>query len=117
MQGDYFRYLSEYAQANSYDEASKSAEISYAEAAEVARENLHTTNPVRLGLALNCSVFFYEVKNMQLKACSVIKEAFDACKNDIMKVEDIHMNDMKTLMKCMRDNLTLWESEVKIQGH
>jgi hypothetical protein len=115
MQGDYFRYLSEYAQANAYDEASKSAEISYNEAAELAKESLHTTNPIRLGLALNCSVFFYEVKNMQLKACSVIKEAFDACVKDIRKVEDGHLDDMKTIMKSMRDNLTLWESEIEIQ--
>ena len=63
MQGDYQRYISEYAQNNQYDEASLKADLAYKKATDIAESDLKTTNPIRLGLALNFSVFCYEVKN------------------------------------------------------
>jgi 14-3-3 protein epsilon len=61
MQGDYERYISEYAVDAQYDEASLKADQAYKKATEIAEQELKTTNPVRLGLALNFSVFCYEV--------------------------------------------------------
>jgi hypothetical protein len=39
----------------------------------VANSELKTTNPIRLGLALNFSVFYYEVLNDAAKACQLAK--------------------------------------------
>ena len=69
MQGDYERYISEYAVDAQYDDASVKAEQAYKKATEIAEQDLKTTNPVRLGLALNFSVFCYEV----LTASALIK--------------------------------------------
>ena len=44
------------------------------EEGRIAAENLATTHPIRLGLALNHSVFYYEIKNMPDKACQLAKE-------------------------------------------
>ena len=63
MQGDYERYISEYAVDAQYDEASLKADQAYKKATDIAEQDLKTTNPVRLGLALNFSVFCYEVLN------------------------------------------------------
>ena len=38
---------------------------------------LRPTNPIRLGLALNFSVFHYEIRNDQDRACELAKAAFD----------------------------------------
>jgi len=49
---------------------------------------LKTTNPIRLGLALNFSVFCYEVLNDPSKACNLAKQAFDDAIADIEHIEE-----------------------------
>jgi hypothetical protein len=61
MKGDYYRYLAEVA-GDKKDEVKESSKSSYEEAREVA-SNLLPTHPIRLGLALNFSVFHYEIMN------------------------------------------------------
>jgi len=45
----------------------------YEAAQRVADEKLASTHPIRLGLALNYSVFYYEIKNLPDKACQLAK--------------------------------------------
>jgi 14-3-3 protein epsilon len=47
--------------------------LAYGAASDIANSELKTTNPIRLGLALNYSVFFYEVLNDPAKACTLAK--------------------------------------------
>merc|ERR1711963_922801 len=67
MQGDYHRYLAEFL-VN--DERSKAA-------SDIAVAELPPTHPIRLGLALNFSVFYYEILNSPDRACQLAKQAFD----------------------------------------
>ena len=46
----------------------------YQDAFEVAKKEMQPTHPIRLGLALNFSVFYYEIQNAPDKACSMAKE-------------------------------------------
>jgi len=69
---------------------------------------LETTDPIRLGLALNYSVFFYEIKNDGKKACDMAKTAFDEAIVDIENIKDANYKDSTTIMQLMRDNLTIW---------
>ena len=48
---------------------SKDAEKAYDTANKLAHSCLSPTHPIRLGLALNYSVFFYEIKQNAAKAC------------------------------------------------
>ncbi len=50
------------------------AEKAYQKAVDIAKTSLATTNPIRLGLALNFSVFYYEIKNNPDKACELAKQ-------------------------------------------
>ena len=50
----------------------ENAEKAYTSAQEAAK-GLVTTHPIRLGLALNFSVFYYEIQNEPQKACSLAK--------------------------------------------
>src|SRR5579871_5392002 len=56
--------------------ADKSLEA-YKNATEVAQTDLAPTHPIRLGLALNFSVFYYEILNSPDQACHLAKQAFD----------------------------------------
>ena len=75
--GDYHRYLAEFATGDKRkDSADKSLEA-YKAATEVAQTELPPTHPIRLGLALNFSVFYYEILNAPDQACHLAKQAFD----------------------------------------
>lgn len=53
---------------------SEKGQTAYSEALDIAKANLPTTHPVRLGLALNYSVFFYEVASSPDRACQLAKQ-------------------------------------------
>ena len=73
MIGDYYRYVAEAVQGDKLNEVTEEAEKYYQQAQDVAVKDLHPRNPIRLGLALNFSVFYYEVRNDSKKACSLAK--------------------------------------------
>jgi len=58
MTGDYYRYLAEFVTDKQYE--TKAADF-YKQAQEISTKVLDPTHPIRLGLALNYSVCFYEI--------------------------------------------------------
>ncbi|XP_071147160.1 uncharacterized protein [Mytilus edulis] len=117
MKGDYYRYKVEVAaQANRSDLADKSRDA-YEKAFQKAKESMGPTNPIRLGLALNYSVFYYEIRNEPQKACELAKSAFDEAIGEIETSSgDDTMKDSMLIMQLLRDNLTLWSSEMDDEG-
>ncbi len=110
MKGDYYRYMAECMTADKHEKATKSAHEAYKKAAQKA-EGLATTNPIRLGLALNYSVFHYEILNSPEEACKLAKAAFDSAIADLEGLEDEQYKDSATIMQLLRDNLTLWTAD------
>ena len=74
MKADYYRYLAEFATDDVKKAQAKHANEAYAVATQQA-EGLPPTHPIRLGLALNYSVFLYEVQGKQPEACTLAKQA------------------------------------------
>merc|ERR1712218_1705 len=72
MKGDYFRYLAEVATGDNRKDDSQKA---YQDAFEISKSKMQPTHPIRLGLALNFSVFYYEILNSPDKACQLAKQA------------------------------------------
>lgn len=56
FQGDYHRYLAEFATGNDRKEAAENSLVAYKAASDIAMTELPPTHPIRLGLALNFSV-------------------------------------------------------------
>lgn len=75
--GDYHRYLAEFAIGDKRKESADKSLEAYKTATEVAQTDLAPTHPIRLGLALNFSVFYYEILNSPDQACHLAKQAFD----------------------------------------
>lgn len=113
MKGDYYRYIAEYASGNQKNDAAQQAQQSYEEAHALAQECLSSTHPLRLGLALNFSVFFYEIKQNANKACKMARDAFDDAIADLDDIDDDFYKDATLIMQLLRDNLTLWTEEVE----
>merc|ERR1740133_575874 len=86
------------------------AEKSYTDASSVASD-LAPTHPIRLGLALNFSVFQYEVQSKQQEACKLAKEAFDNAIAELDTLDEESYKDSTLIMQLLRDNLTLWTSD------
>jgi 14-3-3 protein beta/theta/zeta len=113
MAGDYYRYLAEVATGDEKEAVVKNSMKSYEDAMEIAKTDLSTTHPIRLGLALNFSVFYYEIMNSSEKACHLAKTAFDDAIAQIDNLQEDSYKDSTLIMQLLRDNLTLWTSEVE----
>uniref|UniRef100_A0A1A7Z4S2 Tyrosine 3-monooxygenase/tryptophan 5-monooxygenase activation protein, beta polypeptide n=1 Tax=Iconisemion striatum TaxID=60296 RepID=A0A1A7Z4S2_9TELE len=111
MKGDYFRYLSEVASGNTKQETVQSSQNAYQEAFDISKKEMQPTHPIRLGLALNFSVFYYEILNSPEQACSLAKQAFDEAIAELDTLNEDSYKDSTLIMQLLRDNLTLWTSE------
>ncbi|XP_015259343.1 PREDICTED: 14-3-3 protein zeta-like [Cyprinodon variegatus] len=83
----------------------------YGKAFEISKEEMSPTHPIRLGLALNFSVFFYEILNSPEEACSLAKQAFDDAIAELDTLSEDSYKDSTLIMQLLRDNLTLWTSD------
>ncbi|KAM6974502.1 14-3-3 protein zeta-like isoform 1-T2 [Tautogolabrus adspersus] len=116
MKGDYFRYLAEVACGDERQEVIKSSQDAYDEALKTAEGDMQPTHPIRLGLALNFSVFFYEIVNSPEKACELAKKAFDDAIAELDNLSSDSYKDSTLIMQLLRDNLTLWTSDTQGDG-
>jgi 14-3-3 protein epsilon len=111
MKGDYHRYLSEFQTGDTRKESAGAALDAYQAASGIAQSDLPPTHPIRLGLALNFSVFYYEILNAPDKACNIAKAAFDDAIAELDTLNEESYKDSTLIMQLLRDNLTLWTSD------
>merc|ERR1711882_27678 len=96
---------------NDRKEAAENSLVAYKTASDIAMTELPPTHPIRLGLALNFSVFYYEILNAPDKACSIAKQAFDDAIAELDTLNEESYKDSTLIMQLLRDNLTLWTSD------
>ncbi|CAE8662374.1 unnamed protein product [Polarella glacialis] len=111
MMADYYRYIAEFTDGDKKAAAAENARKAYADAAAVAEKDLAVTHPIRLGLALNYSVFQYEVLNQPDEACKMARTAFEDAIAELDNVAEDSYKDSTLIMQLLRDNLTLWTSD------
>jgi len=107
MKGDYYRYIAEFERDDKRAQAQSKAFDSYQVALNDGKD-LPATDPILLGLALNFSVFYYEIMNDKDKACEMAKKYFDAAIPLIDKLQGEEYKDTTLILQLLRDNLSLW---------
>uniref|UniRef100_A0A8C5ADX7 Tyrosine 3-monooxygenase/tryptophan 5-monooxygenase activation protein, beta polypeptide a n=1 Tax=Gadus morhua TaxID=8049 RepID=A0A8C5ADX7_GADMO len=107
MKGDYFRYLSEVASGASKKTTVDNSQEAYQDAFDISKKDMQPTHPIRLGLALNFSVFYYEILNSPDKACQLAKQAFDEAIAELDTLNEDSYKDSTLIMQLLRDNLTV----------
>ncbi|PKU84720.1 14-3-3 protein 7 [Dendrobium catenatum] len=121
MKGDYYRYMAEFKTKNERREAADQSLKAYQAATSTAMMDLPPTHSIRLGLALNFSVFYYEIMNLPERACHLAKQAFDDAITELSTHSTDSFKDSTLIMQLLKDNLTLWTSdlpeETELNGH
>ena len=107
MKGDYYRYIAEFSVADAKKKAAEDSLAAYKAATE-SSQDLASTHPIRLGLALNYSVFYYEILASPDRACKLAKNAFDSAIAELDGLSEDSYKDSTLIMQLLRDNLTLW---------
>ena len=110
MIGDYYRYVAESASEATLEEVKQGALSGYQEADKLSKD-LNACNPIRLGLALNFSVFYYEVMNDHKKACELGEVALTEALEKIDDVDEETFRDAKSIIELLKENLSLWKEE------
>ena len=112
MKGDYNRYIAESVEGDLKDKVGKDALAAYQEASDNAKD-LPVLNPISLGLALNFSVFHYEVMNDHETAIKVASDAYDKASKELPNIdEDAKENrDAVSIINLLKENLDMWKSE------
>ena len=113
MVGDYYRYISESAKDAKLEEVKTQALEAYNQANAI---ELAACNPIKLGLALNFSVFYYEVLKNHAKACELADLALQEALDKIDELEEDDFRDAKSIIELLKENLTLWREEEQEGG-
>mmetsp|Transcript_113202 Transcript_113202/g.156349 ORF Transcript_113202/g.156349 Transcript_113202/m.156349 type:complete len:120 (-) Transcript_113202:78-437(-) len=108
MVGDYYRYIAENAKGDNLEMVKQEALKAYDNANEIT---LAPCNPIRLGLALNFSVFHYEVMKNHKKACEIADSSLQEALDKIDELEEDDFRDAKSIIELLKENLTLWKEE------
>jgi len=117
MKADYYRYIAEFSDGQKKSEAAEQARLAYEDAQKVAEKDFAVTHPIRLGLALNYSVFQYEVLSNPEEACKMARTAFEDAIAELDNVAEDSYKDSTLIMQLLRDNLTLWTSDQEGEGN
>ena len=112
LKGDYYRYKCEFAIGKEFNEACSKAEKVYEEASEIANKCIPISSSTRLGLALNYSVFFYEIKGLKEEACKIAKNSFDEAMKVLDILEKSKPKDTILIIQLLKENLILWSNEM-----
>ncbi|KAL7695950.1 14-3-3 protein-like protein [Lotmaria passim] len=108
MKGDYHRY---YAEIDSGDGQKQAALAAYQKATDVANSSLAPTHPIRLGLALNFSVFYYEIMKEHEKGFQLARQAYDEAVTELETLDDEAYHESNTIVRLLRENLNLWTDD------
>lgn len=116
MIGDYCRYIAESAKGDKLEECKKQALTSYDEAQTISVKDLGACHSIRLGLALNFSVFHYEVMGNVGQACELGNKALSDALDQLDSCDEETFRDAQSIIELLRENLSLWKEEAEEGG-
>lgn len=110
MKADFYRYKAEITDGKEYEENHKLSESAYSEGYKLS-EQLPISNPVRMGLTLNFSVLYYEVKLQREKALSIAEKAYAESLTIIDELDKTLSKDTLLIIQLLKDNISKWKND------
>ena len=109
MKGDYYRYVAENAEDELKKKYSELGLSAYNVAMEAGKE-LNYNNSTLLGLALNLSVFCYEVLVNPTEAIRISKETLEKGKKELLGIDEDNeeYRDSISIINLLQENLNMW---------
>ncbi|CAF4169728.1 unnamed protein product [Adineta steineri] len=108
MKGDYYRYLAEISTGNERQKFATESKDAYTTAFDIAQNQMVATDPIRLGLALNFSIFYYEIANEPDISTRLSKQAFDDALLELDDLSEDAYRESSAIMQLLRTNFKLW---------
>lgn len=112
LKGDYYRYIAEFSLDDSHESIAKCSLNAYQEATEAAK-SLKSNNPIKLGLALNYSVFYYEVLNNPLEAINIANTAFNDGITNLENIVENQYKDATNILQLLKENINMWSGDLQ----
>lgn len=110
LKGDYYRYIAEFSIADNSEIAQLSLQA-YKQATEAAAE-LKSNNPIKLGLALNFSVFYYEVIDNPVEAINIANTAFNEGISNLENIVEHQYKDATNILQLLKENINMWSADL-----
>lgn len=110
LKGDYFRYIAEFSIADNSEIAQLSLQA-YKQATDAAAE-LKSNNPIKLGLALNFSVFYYEVIDNPIEAINIANTAFNEGISNLENIVEHQYKDATNILQLLKENINMWSADL-----
>lgn len=110
LKADYNRYSVEFKEGEDRDQGAEAAKGEYEEAMKLASE-LPKANPQYLGLALNYSVFLYEIIGQKQEAIELADKSFKDAVGLIDKLEEDEYSEATLILQLLKDNVQLWNDD------
>ncbi|EGW14070.1 14-3-3 protein theta [Cricetulus griseus] len=105
MKGDYLGYLAEVTCGDDRKQTIDNSQGAYQEAFNISKKEMQPTHPIRLRLALNFSVLYYEILNNPELACTLAKTTFDEAIAELDTLNEDSYKDSILIMQLLRDNI------------
>lgn len=111
LKADYYRYSVEFKEESDRTEGSAKARASYERAMDVAKAELAKANPQFLGLALNYSVFLYEIDGKKAEAIQLADETFKNAVGLLDELPEDDYSEATMVLQLLKDNVQLWNGD------
>jgi 14-3-3 protein epsilon len=107
LKADYYRYGLEF-KTNACKAFTEKTNASYESGMQIARVELTKDDPAYLELALNYSVFLYEIIGQKQEAIDLADKTFKETVAVLDDVEDGQDSDITLILQLLKDNVELW---------
>lgn len=108
LKADHHRYQAEFFHGADRKEAAGNALLAYKNAASEAERSVPATDTLRLGIALNFSMFYYDILKAGDRACNVAQKAFDDGIAMLSDLDKVQKQQSLQILQLLREHLAIW---------
>jgi 14-3-3 protein epsilon len=111
LKADYYRYSVEFKSDEARKGGADKAKASYESALQIATSDLTKANPAYLGLALNYSVFLYEIIGQKQEAIDLADKSFKEAVDGLDELTEGQYSEATLILQLLKDSVALWNEE------